>query len=216
MVKIHKKCKHCQVSKRTSEYNTYKRSTKNGDKIYIKSYCKACESKKATKWNRLNRSKRKKTVRKSYYRTKLGMKPKPRDTYKEVKEKQRKYYHVRCRIDPSYRLKKNLRTRVRKALKGNTKSATTQALLGICVDECRKYIESLFTKGMSWSSDIHIDHIVPCASFDLSDPEQQRRCFHWSNLQPLWGPDNLKKSDKMTPQAAQREWNGSQWVDTVH
>ena len=89
----------------------------------------------------------------------------------------------------------------------------TEALLGICADECRKYIEALFVEGMSWDSDIHIDHIVPCASFNLSDPEQQRACFHYTNLQPLWGPDNLEKSAKWTPQAEQRQWDGAQWVD---
>jgi len=39
----------------------------------------------------------------------------------------------------------------------------------------------------------HIDHIKPCASFDLSKPSQQRKCFHYSNMQPLWAKDNLKK-----------------------
>ena len=84
----------------------------------------------------------------------------------------------------------------------------------ICVDECR-YLEAQFTEGMSWNSNIHIDHIVPCASFDLSDPEQQRRCFHYTNLQVLWWRENLEKSDKITPQAAQREWNGARWVDKL-
>ena len=40
----------------------------------------------------------------------------------------------------------------------------------------------------------HIDHIHPCAAFDLTDPEQQKACFHWSNLQPLWAIDNFRKS----------------------
>ena len=219
MVKTEKKCKICNVFKCTDEFYTFKRSTKNGLSTYMKPYCKACESKKTAKWNKDNRAKRMKTVRKSYRRRKLGIKRKPRETYEELRERERKYSRKyereRRRSDPNYRLLKNLRSRVRQALKGKHKSAATKALLGICVDECRKYIEALFTEGMSWDSDIHIDHIVPCASFDLSDPEQQRRCFHYTNLQPLWGPDNLKKSAKITPQAEQREWNGSQWVDKV-
>jgi DNA/RNA endonuclease G (NUC1) len=43
----------------------------------------------------------------------------------------------------------------------------------------------------------HIDHIIPCASFDLTDPKQQKNCFHYTNLQPLWAADNIRKSDKI-------------------
>lgn len=46
---------------------------------------------------------------------------------------------------------------------------------------------------------IHIDHRIPCSAFDLSDPEQQKRCNHWSNLQPLWATDNQKKGNKLPP-----------------
>lgn len=54
----------------------------------------------------------------------------------------------------------------------------------------------IFLPGMSWErrSDIHIDHIRPCASFDLTDPEQQKQCFHYTNLKPLWARDNLLQS----------------------
>jgi hypothetical protein len=43
----------------------------------------------------------------------------------------------------------------------------------------------------------HIDHIIPCASFDLTKPEQQRQCFHYTNLQPLWAFENLSKGSKI-------------------
>ena len=215
MVQPQKQCKICKVYKYTSEFYSFKRSTKNGVSTYVKPYCKACEKHKATTWNRVNRDKRQRHVRKSYRRRKLGIKRKPRETYEELRQRERIYGRKRYRSDPTYRLKQNLRNRVRSALKGKCKSAATEALLGICVDECRKYLEAPFTEGMSWNSDIHIDHIVPCASFNLSDPEQQRRCFHWSNLQVLWWRENLEKSDKITPQAAQREWNGARWVDKL-
>ena len=52
---------------------------------------------------------------------------------------------------------------------------------------------------MSWDKInlIHIDHIIPCSSFDLSDPKQQKICFHYTNLQPLWAVDNLKKGARL-------------------
>lgn len=51
---------------------------------------------------------------------------------------------------------------------------------------------------MSWDNfgEWYIDHIKPCCSFDLTDIEQQKKCFHYTNLQPLWAIDNLKKSGK--------------------
>ena len=75
-------------------------------------------------------------------------------------------------------------------------------LLGVSMNEVRAYLELQFKSGMTWENygykGWHIDHIIPCASFDLTDPEQQRRCFHYTNLQPLWWHENLAKGDKLT------------------
>ena len=54
---------------------------------------------------------------------------------------------------------------------------------------------------MSWDNyglhGWHVDHIKPCASFDLSKPIEQRKCFNFNNLQPLWAIDNLRKGSKI-------------------
>ena len=214
MVKAEKKkCKTCKVLKCTSEFYIRKKNMKTGLKAYIRPSCKACMDKRKSDWLKANRAKRNASQREWRRRKKLGIQRKPLQTHEERMAQKRKYERERYQSDPTFRLLHNLRSRVGLALKGNSKSAATEALLGICVDECRKYIEGLFTEGMSWDSNIHIDHIVPCASFDLSDPEQQRQCFHYTNLQPLWGSDNLFKSAKWTPQAEQRQWDGTQWID---
>lgn len=116
----------------------------------------------------------------------------------------RDYWRKKRQTDPHYNIRNRLCSRLWHAIvkyKG-TKARLTEQLIGCTVDEARKHIESKFTDGMTWdkfmAGEIHIDHIKPCASFDLSDPAQQFACFHFTNLQPLWAVDNLKKGDKFT------------------
>jgi hypothetical protein len=69
------------------------------------------------------------------------------------------------------------------------------------MDQLKQYIETLFKPGMTWGNHgnfgWHLDHIIPCSSFDLTDVEQQKKCFHYTNLQPLWAKDNIKKGSKL-------------------
>jgi hypothetical protein len=105
------------------------------------------------------------------------------------------------RKDPEVKLINNIRTRVRQALKGTPKESTTMNLVGCSIETLREHLESQFAEGMTWDNHRthgwHIDHIRPCSSFDLSDPEQQKECFHYTNLQPLWWWENLEKGDKI-------------------
>jgi hypothetical protein len=120
-----------------------------------------------------------------------------------TREKARIRSNEKSKTDISYRILKNLRSRIRFALKkGQIKKAdTTENLLGCTVPEFKAYFTSLFTNDMSWNDfmagKIHIDHIIPCAKFDLTNEEEQRICFHYTNLQPLWSTDNLKKGTKI-------------------
>ncbi len=111
------------------------------------------------------------------------------------------YYKNRRKTDMGWRLLVNVRTRVNHALKGKyKKSKRTRDLLGCTVEELKKYIESKFKLGMSWEKRhlIHIDHIIPCSSFDLTKPSEQRKCFHYTNLQPLWASENLSKGNRIS------------------
>ena len=108
----------------------------------------------------------------------------------------KEYRFQRYHSDPAFKLLVNLRSRLLQTLNGNNKSASTIELLGCTPEHARFHIESQFTEGMTWDN-IHVDHIQPCASFDLEDPNEQRKCFHYTNLQPLLAEDNLRKSDSI-------------------
>ncbi|APU88886.1 conserved hypothetical protein [Virus Rctr197k] len=71
--------------------------------------------------------------------------------------------------------------------------------LGCTIGELMVHLESKFQPGMTWDNygEWHIDHVRPLASFDLTDSEQCKRACHFTNLQPLWGPDNLAKGAKL-------------------
>ena len=108
---------------------------------------------------------------------------------------------------PVFRLKRNLRRRLTFAIKGEIKSARTMELIGCTIDYLRGYLESQFEDWMTWDNygmyriggdrKWVVDHIIPCASFDLSIPEEQRKCFHYTNLQPMCSRENTLKSDKI-------------------
>ena len=101
----------------------------------------------------------------------------------------------RLQRDINARITYNLRARLRKALHRDQKTDTTINLLGCDIEFLKSYLANKFTVGMSFKNygKWHIDHIKPCCSFDLSKPSEQRKCFHYTNLQPLWAVDNLCK-----------------------
>ena len=108
-----------------------------------------------------------------------------------------KKYHS----DIFYKIKSNLSIRMRKFFKKN--GSRTVDFIGCSIDELKCHLESKFQDGMSWDNyglhGWHVDHIRPCTSFDLSKREEQEKCFHYTNLQPLWAIDNIKKSNKWEP-----------------
>lgn len=98
-------------------------------------------------------------------------------------------------------LRRTLADKIRKAVTG--KAANTLALLGCSVEQFLAHIEGQWRPGMSWANwgrgrgRWNLDHKQPIASFNLADPQAQRACFHWSNFQPLWSDENLRKGAKI-------------------
>lgn len=164
-------------------------------------------------YGRKNKASQKARSKKHYEENKeeISAKSKIYNQLPEVKRRKNKirkvYVEKRKASDPNFRLSIVLRNRIYAALKKQfgKKAVKTIELLGCSVEEAREHIESLFTDGMSWDNygnfsenyyeGWHIDHIRPCASFDLTNKEEQKKCFHYTNLQPLWAEDNILKGD---------------------
>jgi hypothetical protein len=120
---------------------------------------------------------------------------------KNIIRKNVKYAANKLKTDPSFRLKANLRRRTLYALKGKDKSANTMKLLGVKnIEFVWKHLEKSFKPGMTRENHgkWHVDHIKPCSSFDLTKASEQRECFHYTNLQPLWASENLAKGSKIS------------------
>lgn len=121
---------------------------------------------------------------------------------KKISLRNVRYVTNRRKTDPVYKMIGLLRRRMVLAIKSQSaqKSKKTLELLGAFKEDIWKHLESQFKEGMTrenhGAKGWHIDHIKPCASFDLTDPEQQKECFHYTNLQPLWWWENLEKRHK--------------------
>ena len=208
-------CNKCQLEKSLAEFS-FRLSGRGAGKP--RSRCKKCEA-IATQEYYMANAERIKEKRRKYSRDnrasenesrRAWRKKNPQSHRDEVKwykkehpewtsAQRRKYELKKLRTDSNYRLKKRIRSYVVNVLSGRKKAGKTFELVGCSLVELRKHLESQFKLGMTWENYgpvWHVDHIRPCASFDLSDPEQQKQCFHYTNLQPLWAADNLSKGDK--------------------
>lgn len=132
---------------------------------------------------------------KMYY-SPIGPKlPKLKLTKEEVAARERERY----KTDPQYMLRGRMRRRIRKMIGDKKAHRSSQEIIGCNWATFKAHMESQFKRGMSWKNygRWHIDHIIPCAEFDLTDDAQLKRCFHFSNLRPLWAADNISKGSKL-------------------
>jgi gas vesicle protein len=205
-------CSKCKIEKSIDQF--YKGNDKSG--LYYK--CKKCKKEDYKKYYQENKEEILEQSKKYNQENKEEISEQSKKYYQENKEDYKKYYQEnrekinrrareRLKFDVNYKMSHYLRHRLRLALKGNSKRGHILELLGCSIEQLKQHLESQFTKGMSWSNygngwngrgmqEWHIDHIKPCASFDLSKASEQRKCFNYTNLQPLWAEDNLRKGDK--------------------
>jgi hypothetical protein len=195
--------KYCLINKeKRSKYNK-KHYQKNKKKVL----------KRTEKYYKTHKEQHAKSMKKWYESNKIKVLLRQRELYELNKEKkliqnrnwerlhrkernEKKKY--RLKTDILFRIKTNMRARIQMAVKYGYKSEATMKLVGCSIEFLKKHLESKFKPGMSWNNygKWHIDHIKPCASFDLNKPKEQHKCFHYTNLQPLWAKENSSKGAK--------------------
>ena len=148
-----------------------------------------------------NKEKRNEYFKEYHQKNKEKRNEESKEYYQKNKEHRNEYKQKRYQNDVNYRITNTLRNRIREAIKSQSaiKSNKSIELLGCSIQYVRQHLENQFKDGMSWENhgEWHIDHIKPCASFNMKDPEQQKECFNYKNLQPLWAEENMSKGAKI-------------------
>lgn len=184
------RCTVCQVSF-TPEFGRGKR---NKAATFCSSACRtAAGNASSRKWQKRNPDRAYAKMRR--YQAKVRMEK--GEAYEGVRATQRQCQRNRYKNNPGFVVKRRLCGRLRDAVRaqGGAKASSSYELVGCSHAQLLEHLSQQFSCGMNWENfgQWHIDHIRPCASFDLTDPEQQKACFHYTNLQPLWARDNLRK-----------------------
>lgn len=179
-----KVCKKCQLIKPLTDYYSYKSS-----KDRLRYNCKSC-----CKFEQNMRRKNDKTRHNQYSKKYVS------NNREFIREIQRKYFKKRYDKDPMFKLIKILRTRLAAKFKVKNwlKNISLNQYIGCSQNELKLHIESQFQPGMEWENHTlhgwHIDHIIPLSS--AKNEEELYKLCHYTNLQPLWAIDNLKKSNR--------------------
>ena len=187
---------------RTKQRNEYQKKKRIANPVYYKQKNK--EYYKILMQDETFRKSNIERVKKWYFENKERKlaydKKRKKEKIKHIRSIKNKWKKKQFAEKTEYAIKEILSRRVRSALKAVyvKKVARTKSLVGCEIDFLKKYIESKFKKGMDWDNygKWEIDHIRPCSSFNLKNLEEQKECFHFSNLQPLWQKENRQKSDK--------------------
>ncbi len=202
-----KVCTKCKKRKKLKEF--YKNRTKRDGH---NSRCISCAKKYFKNYFQIHKEEHKKRCKK-YHDTHKEQKKLLRLKNKQKIQKQQKEYYLKNKekiaerdkeyrknkyhTDINFKIRCLLRKRIYKALHGKTKSKRTLELLGCSIEFLKAHLEKQFKSGMNWDNHSrtgwHIDHIKPCDKFDLTKKSEQEKCFHYTNLQPLWAEENLTK-----------------------
>lgn len=189
--------KRCSTCKNNKEILFFGKDCTSKDGL--RSYCKECQKEKNK--IRYYSEDGQKQQKRYYIDNKAIMLQKNKINRDNKRKELALYKRNKRKEDNNYKLSCILRSRVSKIIKNNKKPGSFVQDLGCSIGELKQYIENKFQPGMNWDNwsmyGWHLDHIIPLASFDLTDREQFLKAAHYTNLQPLWAKDNLSKGDKI-------------------
>lgn len=188
---INKTCIRCEQEKPISEFGI---KTESNDGF--NHTCKTCNNIVTQLYRENNPESHKKSSRLHYKNNKEKFKAKQhiRDKTKHNEHNMKRYYS-----EPEFRIKKSVGSRIYQLLRKNksTKFNKSVKYLGCPIKEYREFLENQFLPEMTWDNHgkiWEIDHIIPCDSFDLIIEEEQLKCFHYSNTQPLFKTTEIAES----------------------
>ena len=121
----------------------------------------------------------------------------------KIRKTKRDYERNRKASDPLYKLISNFRTAIYQVLKESNveKNGHYFDILGYTPEELINHLEKQFTEGMTWDNygEFHVDHKLPISSFNIKEigDEEFMKCWSLDNLQPMWGEENIRKSNKI-------------------
>lgn len=197
---ITKICKKCETVKKLEEFISNKTC-----KFGVTNTCKICNSKRRHLNYLQNKNKVLQQSKTYYENNKKEVLSRMQDYYCTNKEKivkrTTKYQTNRRKIDTFYKAKTDIRALIRDSFRRtkHKKNSKTVDILGCTIEQLKQHLEAKFQPGMTWDNHSqngwHIDHIIPIST--AKTPEDIIRLNHYTNLQPLWAADNLKKSNKI-------------------
>lgn len=191
-----KQCSRCKIFLDIDSFTKTASQCRNCSKIRRKELYNPVKA--SEKYYR-NLTEEQKLKRRNYAKRKRDLNPeKYNEETRQWRLKNPNYKKNKWKKDINFRIMENMRGRIYKALKTNSKSKKTAYLLGCTVEQLKQHLENLFSEGMSWENygEWHVDHKKPCSLFDFTLESEQKECFNFNNLQPLWAKDNLSKSNK--------------------
>ena len=153
--------------------------------------------------------KEEKEKRKKYYEKNKERLKQERET-KEYKEKRNKRRKERRDTDPIYKKNCIISSSIRRCGIKQTRTETAMEYLGCEPEFFHNHLEKQFLPDMTWENHSnngwHMDHRKPKHEFDFSQEEDYYRCWHWTNIQPMWGSENMSKKDYFDEETFTHVW----------